>query len=70
MLKFFGKLFDSNDKAVRTYQPRVDAINALEDEMHALSDDELRAKSDELRARYRGDDAHDGARHFSSANPR
>jgi len=60
MLKFFGKLFDSNDKAVRTYQPRVDAINALEDEMRARSDDELRAKSDELKARYRGDAAHDG----------
>ncbi len=54
MFKFLGKLFDSNEKAVRVYQPRVNAINALEDEMRALSDDELREKSRELKRRHLG----------------
>ena len=41
--KLFGS---SNDRRVRKYQPRVDAINALEPEMIKLSDDELRARTD------------------------
>ena len=37
------KLFGSaNDRRVRGYQPRVDAINALEPELAKLTDDELR----------------------------
>jgi preprotein translocase subunit SecA len=44
------KLFGSaNDRRIRSYQPRVDAINALEPEIEALSDDELRARTDEFR---------------------
>ncbi|HTQ83431.1 MAG TPA: preprotein translocase subunit SecA [Pseudolabrys sp.] len=40
------KLFGSaNDRRIRSYQPRVDAINALEKELEALSDDELRART-------------------------
>ncbi|MFL5089403.1 MAG: DEAD/DEAH box helicase, partial [Xanthobacteraceae bacterium] len=40
--KFFGS---ANDRRVRKYQPRVDAINALEAEVEKLSDEELRART-------------------------
>ncbi len=44
------KLFGSaNDRRIRSYQPRVDAINALEAEIEALSDDALRARTDEFK---------------------
>jgi len=56
--KFFGS---SNDRRIRTYQPRVDAINALEKELEKLSDDQLRAhfESDgvELWVLFHGDEA-------------
>ncbi|MEX0859926.1 MAG: preprotein translocase subunit SecA, partial [Cucumibacter sp.] len=42
-----------NDRRLRRYQPRVDAITALEPELEKLSDDELRARTDELRARVK-----------------
>jgi len=48
--KVFGT---PTDKRVKGYQPKVDAINALEPELEALSDDELRAKTDEFRDRYK-----------------
>ena len=39
---FARKIFGTpNDRRVKGYQPRVDAINALEPEMKALSDEEL-----------------------------
>src|SRR3954462_7960133 len=41
--KFFGS---SNDRRVRKYQPRVDAINALEPEIVKLTDEELRARTE------------------------
>src|SRR6187401_2070500 len=41
--KLFGS---SNDRRVRRYQPRVDAINALEPELLTLSDEELRARTE------------------------
>ena len=41
--KLFGS---SNDRRIRSYQPRVDAINALEPELATLSDDALRARTD------------------------
>src|SRR5690242_16989499 len=44
------KLFGSaNDRRIRTYQSRVDAINELEDEIAKLSDEALRARTDEFR---------------------
>jgi len=44
------KLFGSaNERRIRSYQPRVDAINALEKEIEALSDEQLRARSDEFK---------------------
>jgi len=46
------KLFGSaNDRRVRKYQPRVQAINALEQELVGLTDDELRGRTDEFRKR-------------------
>src|SRR4029078_5032222 len=40
--KFFGS---ANDRRVRKYQPRVDAINELEAELATLSDEALRART-------------------------
>ena len=45
---FFGT---SNDRALKRYEARVPAINALEPGMAALSDEALRGKTDEFRAR-------------------
>ncbi|HIP13307.1 MAG TPA: preprotein translocase subunit SecA [Arcobacter sp.] len=42
MLGFLGKIFGTkNDKEIKKYTKRVDAINALEDKYKALSDEEL-----------------------------
>jgi preprotein translocase subunit SecA len=44
------KLFGSaNDRRVRKYQPRVDEINALEQELEKLSDDALRARTEQFK---------------------
>ena len=44
------KLFGSaNDRRVRTYRARVDAINAMEDELAKLSDEALRARTDDFK---------------------
>ena len=45
--KFFGS---ANDRRVKGYQARVDAINALEPEIAALSDDALKARTAEFRS--------------------
>src|ERR1700709_319287 len=44
--KFFGS---ANDRRIKAYQPRVDAINALEPEIAALSDEALKARTVEFR---------------------
>src|SRR3954471_1484659 len=44
--KFFGS---ANDRRIKGYQARVDAINALEPELAALSDEALRARTAEFR---------------------
>jgi preprotein translocase subunit SecA len=44
--KFFGS---ANDRRVKGYQSRVDAINALEPEVAALSDEALQARTAEFR---------------------
>jgi preprotein translocase subunit SecA len=47
------KLFGSaNDRFVRSLQPKLQRINALEAQMERLSDDELRGRTDWLRERY------------------
>ncbi len=44
------KLFGSaNERRIRSYQPRVDAINDMESEIAALSDDALKARTAELK---------------------
>ncbi|WDZ75842.1 preprotein translocase subunit SecA [Ensifer adhaerens] len=47
--KLFGS---SNDRRVRGYKARVDAINALEADMKALSDEALAAKTVEFRQQF------------------
>ena len=44
----------ANDRRVRKYQPRVDATNALENELEALSDSELRARTDTFKQQVAG----------------
>jgi preprotein translocase subunit SecA len=44
--KIFGS---SNERRIRSYRPRVDAINGLEKELEQLSDDALRARTDAFR---------------------
>ena len=45
--KIFGS---SNERRVRSFKPRVDAINALEPEISSLTDEQLKAKTAEFRA--------------------
>jgi preprotein translocase subunit SecA len=47
---FAAKIFgSSNERRVKGYRPRVEAINALEPEIAALSDAELRARTEDFR---------------------
>ncbi len=45
--KIFGS---ANDRRLKTYAPKVQAINALEPELLKLTDEELRARTDAFRA--------------------
>lgn len=47
--KVFGS---ANERRIKGYQPRVQAINALEAEFAALGDEELRAKTGEFKKRH------------------
>ncbi len=49
--KFFGS---ANDRRIKGYQSRVDAINALEPEIAALSDEALKARTAEFRQQLAG----------------
>ncbi len=46
LTKLFGS---SNDRRIKSYLPRVAAINALEPEVEALSDEQLKARTAEFR---------------------
>ena len=46
LARFFGS---ANERRIKDYRPRVDAINALEGELAALTDDALRARTEEFR---------------------
>ncbi len=46
--KIFGT---ANSRYIKSLQPKINAINALEEEIQQLTDDQLRAKTDEFRAR-------------------
>src|SRR3981081_1402665 len=54
--KFFGS---ANDRRIKGYQSRVDAINALEPEIAALSDEALKAGTAEFRQQLAGGQALD-----------
>jgi preprotein translocase subunit SecA len=47
--KLFGS---SNDRRIRTYGTRVDAINALEKEVQQLSDEALRARTEQFKKQF------------------
>ena len=49
--KIFGS---SSDRRVRSYHPKVNAINALEPELEKLSDNALRARTEEFRQQVAG----------------
>jgi len=49
--KIFGT---SNDRKIKSFRGRVEAINALEPELLGLSDDQLRARTGEFRAQLAG----------------
>ncbi|RLC94784.1 MAG: preprotein translocase subunit SecA [Chloroflexi bacterium] len=53
MLKWLGRLVDSNERELKRVQPLVARVNALEADFGRLSDAELRAKTDQFKARYR-----------------
>jgi preprotein translocase subunit SecA len=47
---FFRKLFGSaNERRIRSYLPRVSAINELEKELEALSDEALKARTEQFK---------------------
>ncbi len=48
--KIFGS---SNERRVKSYRSRVEAINALEPDLIKLTDAELRARTEEFREQYR-----------------
>ena len=51
---FASRLFgSSNERRIKGYQPRVEAINALETEVAALSDAELKARTETFRRQLR-----------------
>ncbi|AHB47950.1 preprotein translocase subunit SecA [Hyphomicrobium nitrativorans NL23] len=51
---FASKIFgSSNERRVRGYRSRVEAINAMEPEVAKLTDDELRARTEDFRRQYR-----------------
>jgi len=51
---FASKIFgSSNDRRVKGFRARVEAINALEPEIEKLSDEELRARTETFRQQYR-----------------
>ena len=45
--KIFGS---SNDRRIKSTRPRVEAINAMENELRALSDEQLAARTGQFRA--------------------
>ena len=48
LVRLFGA---SNERVIRSYQPLIERINALEEGLVGLTDQELRAKTDEFRTR-------------------
>lgn len=55
MFKLLSGLFDSNEKQLKKYWPKVHEINALEESVQKLSDDELKEKTAEFRKKLEVD---------------
>lgn len=51
MLDFLSNIFGSNQGVIKSLQPMVDKINALEEESQKLTDTELKAKTQEFKNR-------------------
>ncbi|MFC1756368.1 preprotein translocase subunit SecA [Patescibacteria group bacterium] len=52
-MKFFSKIFGSNEKEIGKLQPIVDKINSFDSDISKLSDEELRGKTSEFRRRLK-----------------
>ena len=59
MLKFLGRLLDSNERELNKLQPGVERINQLEPEFERLSDEQLSDKTVEFRGRLLAGDTLD-----------
>ncbi|MBU1194910.1 MAG: preprotein translocase subunit SecA [Proteobacteria bacterium] len=60
VFNFFTKLFGSNnDRILKTLQPIVEQINALEPDMQKLSDDQMALKTEEFKERVKNKEALD-----------
>jgi len=53
MLKWLGKLVDSNEKELKRLGPIVEKINSLETEFEKLNDSQLKDKTDEFKAQFK-----------------
>ena len=54
VFKFFTKIFGSNnDRLLKTLQPFIDQINALEPDIQALSDEQMSQKTLEFKERFK-----------------
>jgi preprotein translocase subunit SecA len=47
------QLGSANDRGIRSHDPRVAELNALENKLEALSDDQLRARSEQFKKALR-----------------
>lgn len=52
-MKFFKKIFGSNEREVKKLQPIVEKINALEESISKLSDEELKNKTPQFKERIK-----------------
>jgi len=59
MLKWLGKLLDSNEKQLKKLQPQVEAIGKLEAEVKKLKDEEFAGKTAELKRRLKNGESLD-----------
>lgn len=51
-MSFFSRLFGSNEREIRKFQPLAQQINTLEEEMRLLSDHDLRSKTTYFQNRF------------------
>ena len=69
-MSIFSKIFgDENEKTIKTIQPLVAKINALEPEFEKLSADDLRAKTEEFKKRLAPPTGEDGGESLDDILP-